>query len=344
MQYKFSHDLVLGHKQIDLEHENIVIQMNELLEAVKLEMKSVQLVNILERNIKYIKEHFINEEYLMLSSNFYDFEKHRHIHTEFISILTDLLEDIKEYGYESNSLIENLHVRAIDLIVLHVKLEDSKLVNYLNSYKKTPKNETVCYPKNNENSHLLSLLNIVRAPYKKIANLRNDREFLNGKENNTNIDALTGVYNFNKCQEILDLKPTLTCDEDRAVVIFDLENIDKSNKETERKRNDRLVQFSNILQKITKTSGYENFIGRCAEEQFMVYFSNVDMRDIVGFIEDVKFSYHKEVAKQDKINIVDYFVAFEITMPRTTVLSNRQLFYIVNSCISEYKIALGTAL
>lgn len=133
MKYKFSHYLVLGHQQIDEEHEEILVLLNNLLESQEKKLSPAHLTTALKDILKCVDRHFANEESIMVQLDFPDYEDHKKKHTQFIKVFAGFLDETKVDGFDAEALMSKIQIRAMDLLVVHVKVEDRKLVNYINS-------------------------------------------------------------------------------------------------------------------------------------------------------------------------------------------------------------------
>ncbi len=155
------------------------------------------------------------------------------------------------------------------------------------------------------------------------------------------IDTSTGVYNRSKCQEVM--KNFSTTDEfgDRAVLIFDLNDLKKTNDSLGHRAGDLLISsFANQLKEATQIFTFDVFIGRYGGDEFMIYFSYVEEKDVILYIKEVNFLVNHFNETANKPFTLSFAVGYSITNSKTKDISTRELFDAADEDMYKNKIAM----
>ncbi|MFI3174294.1 MAG: GGDEF domain-containing protein [Bacillota bacterium] len=100
------------------------------------------------------------------------------------------------------------------------------------------------------------------------------------------LDVSTGLYNRSKCQEILE--GNVPTEKEVAIIIFDLNDLKKTNDEQGHIAGDRLiVAFADQLKKAATILPYEIFLGRYGGDEFMAYFSACEEKEVQLYLNEV---------------------------------------------------------
>lgn len=155
------------------------------------------------------------------------------------------------------------------------------------------------------------------------------------------IDTSTGVYNRSKCQEVL--KNFSTTDEfgDRAVLIFDLNDLKKTNDSLGHRAGDLLISsFANQLKEATKIFTFDVFIGRYGGDEFMIYFSYVEEKDVILYIDEINFLVDHFNDTANKPFKLSFAVGYSITTLETKEITTRELFDEADENMYKNKMAM----
>ncbi|MFI3231083.1 MAG: GGDEF domain-containing protein [bacterium] len=155
------------------------------------------------------------------------------------------------------------------------------------------------------------------------------------------IDTSTGVYNRSKCQEVM--KNFSTTDEfgDRAVLIFDLNDLKKTNDSLGHRAGDLLISsFANQLKEATQIFTFDVFIGRYGGDEFMIYFSYVEEKDVILYINEINFLVNHFNETANKPFTLSFAVGYSITNAETKDISTRELFDAADEDMYKNKIAM----
>lgn len=144
------------------------------------------------------------------------------------------------------------------------------------------------------------------------------------------LDSATGLYDRSRCQELFNedfLEEVLYKEKkSKIVIIFDLNDLKKTNDTYGHKIGDELIEtFANILKQATKIHKKEPFLGRYGGDEFIVYYDNEDIIIINKFLEEVD-NLRKEYNKKEKRYQISYAVGYDIANKTTGIKSFRELF------------------
>ncbi len=142
------------------------------------------------------------------------------------------------------------------------------------------------------------------------------------------IDAATGLYNRSKCHEVL--RATTSTDDTRAVVVFDLNDLKKTNDVYGHRVGDELIySFAQLIKEATKIHTKDVFIGRYGGDEFMVYYHQITQDEIRLYLEEVSFLAEAFNEKETRFQI-SYAAGRAVAPPAKKSLTLRQLFDIAD--------------
>ncbi len=141
------------------------------------------------------------------------------------------------------------------------------------------------------------------------------------------IDTSTGVFNRAKCQEILKSAVTQENFKERAVIIFDLNDLKKTNDNLGHRAGDELISsFAAQLKKATRVSNEEIFVGRYGGDEFMAYLASVEESDVKRYLDEVDFLLQEFNDTQGKPFQLSCAAGYSITIMETRSRTIRELF------------------
>ncbi|MDD2487138.1 MAG: bacteriohemerythrin [Candidatus Gracilibacteria bacterium] len=120
--------LVVGHPQIDQEHQKLVNSLNELHDAMKAGKGSEVCKKVLKELVTYTVAHFATEEKLMTQKSYPDFPSHKREHEE-------LLKQARELNEKVQSGTMTISITVLDFLknwlAKHIQGTDKKLGKFL---------------------------------------------------------------------------------------------------------------------------------------------------------------------------------------------------------------------
>lgn len=155
------------------------------------------------------------------------------------------------------------------------------------------------------------------------------------------IDLSTGIYNGAKCQAVLKNEVTPKNAKERAIVIFDLNDLKKTNDTLGHRAGDQLIAtFAEQLKKATEIFDFEIFVGRYGGDEFMIYFESAREKDVKRYIEQVNHLL-TEINESGQYPFrLAGAAGYSITTQETNSLTLRELFEQADSDMYQNKIAM----
>lgn len=122
---EWNNSLSVDNVNIDNQHKQLIIEINNFLNAMIQGNGEKSINSILKRLENYVVEHFKAEEEYMESINYSGINQHRKIHANFIEKLNDLADNYKRNGASARlaSIIQN---EVAKWLIDHISIEDKK--------------------------------------------------------------------------------------------------------------------------------------------------------------------------------------------------------------------------
>lgn len=125
--------LAVGDDLIDEQHQELIRQINQLIEALE-QGKGEQTVNeIISFLENYVVDHFGMEEKRMLKTAYPGYDKHKKQHTKFIDTFLALKDEIKREGAGPHTAIK-INEIIVDWLIQHITKVDKALGKYLKNH------------------------------------------------------------------------------------------------------------------------------------------------------------------------------------------------------------------
>lgn len=155
------------------------------------------------------------------------------------------------------------------------------------------------------------------------------------------IDSSTGIYNRAKCQEVLKTPINVNDKNERAIVIFDLNDLKKTNDlHGHRAGDDLIATFAGKLKEATNISSDEIFVGRYGGDEFIAFFASCQEKDVEVYLKEVDYVMETFNEKGDKPFKLSCAAGYSITTPQTKSRSMRELFDEADVNMYNNKIAM----
>ncbi|HAF30120.1 MAG TPA: hemerythrin [Bacteroidales bacterium] len=125
---EWSDKYLVGYDEIDNQHKGLVIMINELFTFMTEGKSKENLEIIFDHLTVYTKEHFSNEEKMMLKYDYPDYEQHKLEHVKFIERLNSFKSD-----FENNKITISLELLNFlkDWLLNHIVITDKKYMPLL---------------------------------------------------------------------------------------------------------------------------------------------------------------------------------------------------------------------
>ncbi|MDO3378665.1 bacteriohemerythrin [Geoalkalibacter halelectricus] len=126
---RWSDELSVGVAHLDRQHQQLVDMVNEMFAAMKTGQGDAVIGEILGRLVDYTQKHFFEEERLMKSHQFPDFEEHKAAHTHLVGQVADFQQKFKAGKVSVSSDLFNF---LKGWLINHIQGEDKKYGPHLN--------------------------------------------------------------------------------------------------------------------------------------------------------------------------------------------------------------------
>ncbi len=154
------------------------------------------------------------------------------------------------------------------------------------------------------------------------------------------LDVSTGLYNRAKCQEIMKGSPVVG-EKNRAIIVFDLNDLKKTNDELGHRMGDQLIyDFAQQIKNATQF--FENEITACryGGDEFVVFLDEVEEQDVKAYIDkayELMDTFNETQNCQYKLSAA---VGYGITTEETKSVKERELFDVADANMYQNKIEM----
>ncbi|MFI3230917.1 MAG: GGDEF domain-containing protein [bacterium] len=226
-----------------------------------------------------------------------------------------LLFSVSEYNYERSEIIIKVYSTHTNSISEYVK----KLNYYLTL-----------------NAGVIALLLI-----KILIDTRKELDKNKEMSKEMFIDTSTGLYNRTKCQDIIKNTSGDDSPKDRAIIIFDLNDLKLTNDAHGHRAGDDLIaSFAAQLREATKIFSEEIFVGRYGGDEFMAYFSSAEVKDVEQYLKQVDFLINEFNETKNKVFKLSCAAGYSITNSETRSKKTREIFDEADENMYKNKIAM----
>lgn len=130
MAYAWTSDLETGNAKIDLQHKELILAINSLLEACSKGQGRKEVENTLNFLNNYIIRHFNDEEVLQKMSGYPDIVNHKKYHETFKKTVADIATEFHTSG-ATIPLVAKANTSIGAWLINHIKKEDVKVAAHL---------------------------------------------------------------------------------------------------------------------------------------------------------------------------------------------------------------------
>jgi len=129
---EWTQDLSIGVEKIDEQHRELFSRITALVNAIRSKTCKFEIVPTLRFLEEYTAEHFSDEEALMQSVDYPDYEQHKALHTRFMDEFEALTRELES---ESSSYYKSAYTNkmVVDWILNHIRKVDMELGAYIAS-------------------------------------------------------------------------------------------------------------------------------------------------------------------------------------------------------------------
>ena len=135
MTYQWDSLLETGNENIDSQHKQLIVALNDLVEACSLGIGKAELKRTIEFLLAYTVKHFKDEEALQIQYGYDDYLRHKQTHREFTAVAVALAARLQEEG-PTVCLIAEVHSSMGDWLINHIKGDDFRLAAFIKGQEK----------------------------------------------------------------------------------------------------------------------------------------------------------------------------------------------------------------
>lgn len=132
--YLWTKELETGNATIDKQHKELIMAINNLLEACSIGQGRVEIAKTLDFLSTYITKHFNDEEVLQLKFKYPDYANHKQYHEGFKKVVNDISNEYQKSG-ATIALVGKVNRNIGDWLINHIKREDTKVAAHIQSSK-----------------------------------------------------------------------------------------------------------------------------------------------------------------------------------------------------------------
>ncbi|MDR2375561.1 MAG: bacteriohemerythrin [Treponema sp.] len=130
--YNWDKSLETGNQMIDEQHKQLVVALNNFLNARTEKKSNAELKKSLDFLNDYTIKHFFEEERLQKKHQYPDYENHRNLHEGLKKVVRDLQTQLIMKG-PSDALFDDVQAKVGDWLIAHIKNQDAKIGAYMKS-------------------------------------------------------------------------------------------------------------------------------------------------------------------------------------------------------------------
>ena len=136
MAYQWDSSLDTGYEKVDNQHRQLVIALNNLVEAGKGGNVSNAVMDTLEFLTGYTVKHFADEESLQVEFSYPDYPNHKRIHDEFKVKVAGLVEKVMKEG-PTEPVIDEVSSAVGAWLLNHIRGDDFRMAAFVKAADRT---------------------------------------------------------------------------------------------------------------------------------------------------------------------------------------------------------------
>lgn len=127
---KFSDDILTGMKDLDDQHKEFFVILNEFFDSCKQQVAKEKVEQTLLKLEQYSINHFSYEEQIMFVNNYKKLASHRIEHSYFLEIFQSLKESFETQGATTNVIVKTNKL-LINWLISHIRKCDKEFVAFM---------------------------------------------------------------------------------------------------------------------------------------------------------------------------------------------------------------------
>ncbi|MDR0869115.1 MAG: hemerythrin family protein [Planctomycetota bacterium] len=130
MAYTWDAVLETGNELIDRQHQELIIAINNLLDACNNGKGRDAAESTLEFMVNYALKHLRDEEELQVRHQYPHYAGHKKMHDHFKRAIAEIVLHFRENG-TTVALVGKLNISIGEWLTNHIKNEDARLARYI---------------------------------------------------------------------------------------------------------------------------------------------------------------------------------------------------------------------
>ena len=130
MAYQWDSSLESGYEKVDKQHKQLVVAVNNLMEASKSGKGDAAVMDTLDFLTGYAIKHFSDEEQLQIDYDYPDYLNHKRIHDEFKGKVGELVQKVRKDG-PTESIIHEVSSSIGAWLLNHIKGDDFRMAAFV---------------------------------------------------------------------------------------------------------------------------------------------------------------------------------------------------------------------
>lgn len=140
------------------------------------------------------------------------------------------------------------------------------------------------------------------------------------------VDISTGLYNREKCHELLKDSATPTSGKEKIIILFSLDDLNRNKNLINHRITDKKVPtFSSMLREVKKNLKCVDFAGRYEGNVFMISSSSADESDVKLCIDELTYLVDRFNCKDNKRFEISFTYGYAITGEHTNSFTMRDI-------------------
>ncbi|MFI3174090.1 MAG: GGDEF domain-containing protein [Bacillota bacterium] len=279
----------------------------------KLELENNPDDELLQTLRDSVNEVEVNEEY---ASHFPE-------NPETITVLDDYIENFHDFDRAITKYHENKDRDAFFLVSENNYEISSSAARTLYAYVIEVETEINQYRKLITGNVIAIAIVLLKILIDTLAELKRNKKLSEGMF----IDASTGIYNRAKCQEVLASTDPPKAGKERAIIIFDLNDLKKTNDNLGHRAGDSLIaNFAHQLKEATHIFSEEVVVGRYGGDEFMAFFQSTTDREVNLYLEEVQYLIDKFNESGVEQFTLSCAAGYSITSKERPNMTNQEIF------------------
>jgi len=144
MAYLWDSSLESGYEKVDNQHKQLVMAVNNLMEASSSGKGDQAVLEILDFLTGYAVKHFADEERLQVDYDYPDYLNHKRIHDEFKGVVGELVQRVSKEG-PTSELIDVVSSTIGAWLLNHIKGDDFRMATYVKAADASAMAEQIKY-------------------------------------------------------------------------------------------------------------------------------------------------------------------------------------------------------